>query len=166
MTRLRANVQVLQELGSAVANISDLCWTRLAPTGNGLRIGPQVRHVLEFYQCFLDGLHQGEIDYDGRGRNLLLENSRTAALSALRSVCDQLEDLTELDAGRVLTVRDDCAVMQSTAGRELGCLLNHTIHHMALIAVALKAFGISVDPAFGVAPSTLRYREKASGAAA
>ena len=52
--------------------------------------------------------------------------------------------------------------LQSTIARELQVLSSHSIHHFALIAVTLQAFGVSVPPSFGVARSTLRYREAAA----
>jgi hypothetical protein len=125
MTRIEANLHVLEQLCSVVANLEDSSWTR--PAG-GLRVGPHVRHVIEFYECFLEGLDRGEIDYDSRRRNATIENSRTAALRALKSVREQLRPVSRVRPGLEVTVRDDGAILQSTVGRELSCLLNHTIH--------------------------------------
>ena len=44
-------------------------------------------------------------------------------------------------------------------GRELLFLISHTVHHFALIAFMLRSFGIEPGDKFGVAPSTLRYRQ-------
>jgi uncharacterized damage-inducible protein DinB len=162
MTRIEANLDVLEQLCSVATKLEDSCWTR--PAGN-LRIGPHVRHVIEFYQCFLDGLDRGEIDYDSRRRNANIENSRPAALRALKSVREQLREVSRVRLDIEIRVCEDEASLQSTVGRELSCLLNHTIHHMALIAIALNLFGVRVDRTFGVAPSTLRYREQAGAAA-
>jgi hypothetical protein len=54
--------------------------------------------------------------------------------------------------------------MWSTACRELQALRSHTIHHFAVIAMALHAWGIAADPDFGVAPSTLAARATAKAA--
>jgi hypothetical protein len=122
--------------------------------------------VIEFYECFLDGLPGCRIDYDARRRNTAIENSRSVALRVLRSIEHRLSLNSSVDERSPLNVRDDEAEMQSTAGRELGSLMNHAVHHMALIAIALTAFGVSLDPSFGVATATLRYRDHTSGAAA
>ena len=53
----------------------------------------------------------------------------------------------------------DGNVISSTVGRELQYLLDHTIHHYAIIAIILKAQSITVPEEFGVAPSTLKYWE-------
>jgi len=47
----------------------------------------------------------------------------------------------------------------STVARELIVLSSYTIHHFALIAITLKEPGLTVDPDFGVANSTLRNCE-------
>ena len=47
---------------------------------------------------------------------------------------------------------------QSSAPRELQFLISHTVHHFALIKVALRDGPRSVGDDFGVAPSTLSYR--------
>ena len=56
--------------------------------------------------------------------------------------------------------------LTSSLARELQTLASHTIHHYALIAMAVRAFGVEVDANFGMAPSTLRYQEKRQTAAA
>ena len=56
--------------------------------------------------------------------------------------------------------------LMSSVGRELLTLSTHTIHHFALIAITLRAHGVAVDPDFGVAPSTLRHRQKTRAAEA
>ena len=60
------------------------------------------------------------------------------------------------ERGEGLTA-DDAPWADSSVERELQVLLSHTVHHYALIAVALRLHGHPVDEEFGVAPSTLRY---------
>jgi uncharacterized damage-inducible protein DinB len=47
-------------------------------------------------------------------------------------------------------------VTQSSLGRELAFVLNHTVHHQALLAVLLAVQGRRVPVGFGYAPSTPR----------
>ena len=58
----------------------------------------------------------------------------------------------------------DDRFLTSSPARELQVLSSHTIHHFALIAMTLTALGVPIDPDFGVAPSTLRYRERVEAA--
>ena len=46
---------------------------------------------------------------------------------------------------------------ESTLERELQFLLNHGLHHFALIAVGLRLRGRAVPTDFGLAPSTVRW---------
>ena len=53
----------------------------------------------------------------------------------------------------------DIAISHSSSlGRELEFVISHTIHHHALIKERLQHLGIEFDETFGVAPSTLEYR--------
>jgi uncharacterized damage-inducible protein DinB len=42
----------------------------------------------------------------------------------------------------------------TTVGREVAYVVQHTIHHCALIAVLLERAGLTPPPRFGYAPST------------
>ena len=44
-------------------------------------------------------------------------------------------------------------------------LSSHTIHHFALIAMALRAHGVAVEAGFGMAPSTLSYQARRAASA-
>jgi hypothetical protein len=137
------------------------------------RTGPHLRHILEFYGCFLDGLEFSHIDYDARRRDQSIESRRDAAVEAIRTVIRALESNNELRGERIVWVRmEDAegsgvadAFMESSISRELQALSSHTVHHFALIAMSLRSHGFDVDPEFGVAPSTLRYQRSQAEAA-
>ena len=122
------------------------------------RVSGHLRHIIEFYECFLEGLCAGHIDYDARRRDSTVERSASAAVARLQRIIELLESL---GADKPVLVRmedaDENSLLQSSLNRELQVLSSHTIHHFALIAVTLRAFGIAVPEDFGVAPSTLRY---------
>ena len=46
---------------------------------------------------------------------------------------------------------------ESSLERELLAVMSHTVHHYALIAIALRLGDFDPGVGFGVAPSTLRY---------
>ena len=127
--------------------------------------GGHLRHIVEFYRCFLDGIDSFHIDYDSRRRDASIEKSRAAAAAAIRSIIERLETCPSLRADSILWVRMEDAAdsdvgdsfMPSSTTRELQVLSSHTIHHFALIALTLRLHGVEMDPAFGMAPSTLRY---------
>lgn len=130
--------------------------------------GAQFRHVIEFYECFLDGLTVLHIDYDARRRDLMLEQQRRTATARIRSLIDRLVTEEELDKDSTVFVRAEdaqamgvpAAFLLSSVGRELQSLSSHTVHHFALIALMLRGAGYAVPEDFGVAPSTLRYRQQ------
>ena len=62
-----------------------------------------MRHVLEFYRCFLDGLDSSHIDYDSRRRDESIERSRHAASIAITSIIHALGAHAEQE--RIVWVR-------------------------------------------------------------
>lgn len=128
-------------------------------------IGPHVRHVLDHYAAFFAGFGGTTIDYDARQRNRQVEIDREAAQIGLVDASGRLADLDRAALELPISVRsngggrpDDFS--RSTLRRELQFLLSHTVHHWALVRSILTRSGIEVADTFGVAPSTLRYREE------
>ena len=164
---INANVEALLQARSVFEGLDDNMYARIAPGTNGIRIGAHMRHVLEFYECFLRGADRGVIDYEARERKAALENDRSRAVQRLQELLQELQRLPAVRTELPLQVygEDTGLLLASTIGRELHALVSHTIHHFAMIAVALHAWKIAVDPAFGVAPDTLRYRARTEEAA-
>jgi hypothetical protein len=123
------------------------------------RVGAHLRHVIEFYGCFFEGLDRGNIDYDGRRRDQSIEGSRQAAAAAIREITCKFETSARVRADAVVWVRmDGLESAISSIHRELQILSSHTVHHFALIAMTLRAHGVEAPDDFGVAPATLRYQ--------
>jgi uncharacterized damage-inducible protein DinB len=128
--------------------------------------GPHLRHVLDMYGCFLRGLPEGRVDYEDRVRDGRLEAEPAAGAAALRFVANQLRNLERAALPARLHVHGDTPVgmererawSDSTPERELQFLLNHTLHHFALIAAVLRLQGHAVPADFGMAPSTIRWQ--------
>ena len=167
---IELNLAWLRQVFALVERLDDRVF---ATTPKGLaphRVGSHLRHVLEFYECFLDGLESGRVDYDSRKRNEAIERSRYSALASIRSLICRLQAISRLSTVAVFVVRMENAEadvwLASSIGRELQALSSHTIHHFALIAVILRLHGVQVDPDFGMSPSTLRYQSTKSREAA
>ncbi len=166
------NVRWLRQALELVDRLDDTVYAS-SPTGFAPHcVGGHLRHVIEFYRCFLDGIESFHIDYDSRPRDAAIEKSRTAAAAAIRSILQRLESSTEprMDAAVWVRIEDasafdlkDSFIVSSTT-RELQVLASHTIHHFALMALTLRLHGVEVDPAFGMAPSTLRYLARKAAA--
>lgn len=123
-------------------------------------IGQHTRHVIELYQCLLAGYDNGIVNYDDRKRNKLYENDRDEAIAVIKEIQNSLDK-----ADKPLSVITECddhpVAIASNYNREVLYNLEHCIHHQALIRVALvSSKDILVSEAFGVAPSTMQYRQQ------
>jgi hypothetical protein len=123
-------------------------------------IGQHTRHIVELYQCLLTGYPTAAINYDGRKRNQLYENDAMAAVDAIKEI---LQNLEQPDKPVKIYCGDDgnSVCIESNYYREVLYNLEHCIHHQALIKVALLTIkDINIENSFGVAPSTLQYRQQ------
>jgi hypothetical protein len=159
------NIRWLRQALRLLERLEDTVYSATPPGFAPHRAGSHLRHVLEFYQCFLDGLDSSHIDYDARRRDESIERSRQAASQAIGSIIYALLSRAGIREERIVWVRMEDAqssgvrdsFMESSISRELQVLSSHTVHHFALIAMTLRAHGVQIDPDFGMAPSTLRH---------
>ncbi len=162
---IESNVSILRMGLNVVRHLTD---DQYANTKNAevAAAGPHFRHIVDHYDCFLRGIDSGRIDYDDRARDAAVEKDPAHAAMAMTSVMERLRTLS-LDSARLVQVKTDCGNenplwVTSTAARELQFLVSHTVHHFSLVRIALVAWDVAIDPSFGVAPSTLRFRDKDS----
>lgn len=163
-----AAVAALHDLRCYLPLISPQAYGQPMDLLSGSTIGQHTRHILEFYACLAE---QGEgnpnprINYAARRRDFQLESDPEYALAQSQVLAGRLGHLEESKACSV-----DCSEhgeegleTRSTLGREIQYNVEHTIHHLAIIKIALRlaAPGISLPDHFGVAPSTIRHRQDA-----
>jgi len=126
-------------------------------------IGQHVRHVLEFYMCLSKGIKTREVDYDKRIRNLLIENDPKYAIGVLEELSKVFccEDIEETSLTNTTEFNGVVVKANSSVSRELIYLIEHSIHHYAIIGIALRNHIIHVDIPhnFGVAYSTSQHRK-------
>ena len=126
---------------------------------SGSSIGQHTRHIIELFQCLVTQYERGEINYDSRQRNTSIETLPDYARSCIQKIGEKIDKPDKL-----------LALLQKVAGRELTIATNyyrellynleHCIHHQALIKVAiLDMDNIEVAENFGLAPSTIEYRQ-------
>jgi uncharacterized damage-inducible protein DinB len=140
---------------------------RRSPSGHfKSSVGMHLRHSLDHFGAFFDGLLLRRIDYESRQRDTDIEQQPEVALRAIRAYIDQLEALRS-EPGVELEVREEndsksteLVWLPSSMARELQFLLGHTVHHNALIAMVVDGLGVPIPADFGVAPSTLRYETR------
>lgn len=159
---IKANQLVLRQAVALVTALDDGQFRD--PRAPWSSVGAHLRHVIEHYQSFLEGLADGRIDYDARRRDPTIEASRSRALEVLADLVRGLGRIDTDQQGRALSVQMACeadtldpAWTRSTTGRELQFLLSHAVHHYALIRMLLIADDVTLDEDFGTAPSTIAH---------
>ncbi len=163
------NIYALRQGGELIARLDDGLYTGVKRPFFNYSAGTHFRHCLDSYNCFFAGLEAGEIDYDVRERNELIERNRAIALEQIERIINRLESFSAADSGTRLRVKMECAAPldpdswgDSSVLREMNFLMSHTIHHYAIIAMMLRIQGFEPGEQFGVAPSTLEHWKEVS----
>jgi uncharacterized damage-inducible protein DinB len=163
-----ANLSCLHQGICMLTSLPDDIYSRPCADVFNSTIGGHMRHTLDHYSAFMQGLGGGRIDYDARERGTAIETDREAAIALSRRLAAFMESLGEADLERELFIRmddgGDSSWSRTSLRRELQFLLSHTIHHYALIVSIATRYGVSDFPEnFGIAPSTLHFHEILGG---
>lgn len=151
----------LQGLVRLLQQLTDEQYTRKIRHLGQATIGGHSRHIIEIVQCVLSGYETGRVDYIHRYRNTELEMNRSAAIQLIQEVERMLN---KTDRSLELFMETATGVLQNslltTYLREIIYSIEHTVHHLALIKVALTEMELSLaDETFGIAYSTMLYRK-------
>ncbi|MEJ6717496.1 MAG: hypothetical protein QNK82_03305 [Akkermansiaceae bacterium] len=164
---ISANTHLLNQAEQLLAVMADHDYAD--PVGNlyGSTLGQHLRHCLDHYSSFLNGLPDASIDYDHRERAESLECSTGCALEEIKRLKAGLGNAKSFDVTTRVKVKMDCGGGDhewhlSTLGRELQFLVSHTVHHFAMINGMCRQRGLPMEEGFGIAPSTLRHRQLAN----
>ncbi|WP_445457683.1 DinB family protein [Flavobacterium sp. HNIBRBA15423] len=135
-------------------------YTFCNPELSNATIGEHTRHIIELYQSLIENYELGIINYDKRKRNILIQTSIEEARVAIEGILAKIEapnkDL-QLENG----VQKTNFSVQTNYFRELLYNLEHSIHHQALIKVAvLKYQDIVLPENFGIAKSTIEFKSQ------
>lgn len=128
-------------------------------------IGQHVRHIIEFYQNVIDKKMLKKINYDNRIRNILIETNREYAISIIEEMVKKLtledQDYSLILEGNFCSKGKNLIQIQSSLFRELAYCLEHSIHHQALIKIALMELNKEdiISDSFGLAPATIRHKK-------
>jgi uncharacterized damage-inducible protein DinB len=128
-------------------------------------IGKHFRHLIDFYDRFV--YQFPNVNYDLRERNVEIETNKDAAKERIVQIKNLLLTFKQKDIDEEIVLfqgdipmNENNFKVKSNLGRELRYLVEHTVHHYAIIAMFLKKFGYSVPIDFGLARSTLEYEAK------
>lgn len=129
----------------------------------GATIGQHMRHVIEFYQCLQSS--EETVNYDRRERNLSIEKDPQVALREIQAIASALTGVHDCP----LRIEVDYSLnapapllLDSSFQRELAYNIEHTVHHMALMKVGIRAHfhDVVLPDNFGIAISTLRHQRQ------
>jgi uncharacterized damage-inducible protein DinB len=158
----QTNIEIIDQLIDLLNDIDAVVYKEALRPLHFSTVGQHVRHITEFYLCALKGYESKIVDYDARERNLLIEIDKDFTVETLQNVKHQLQTF-KLDC--LLTLKskfgeEEALEIPSSFFRELTYLIEHTIHHLAIIKIGLNEVypEINIPKNFGVAHSTLRYR--------
>ncbi|WP_158729232.1 DinB family protein [Flavobacterium sp. I-STPA6A] len=150
----------LNELIDLLGQLSQKEYSNSCTELSNSTIGEHTRHIIEMFQCLENQYDLGVVNYDKRERNTLIQTDTTFAIENIRAVQKNLEK--ENKNITLLQIIDGEEIrIESNYNRELLYNLEHCIHHQALIKVAiLQCETVTIDPNFGVARSTIEYRNQ------
>ncbi|HET7000528.1 MAG TPA: hypothetical protein VFI33_04445 [Puia sp.] len=159
----KAVQQIFLQLTDSLNQLQPDQYNQSCKNLSGNTIGQHVRHVIEMFQCLEAGYYKGEVDYEKRKRDKHIETDKDFAAKILKGISRQIsrENKTLLLLTYYDELQEQPEKIATNYFREIAYNLEHTIHHMALIRVGFRELGdLPVDDSFGVASSTLKYRNQ------
>lgn len=151
---------VVQQLAQAILQLQERDYNFPSAHLSNATIGQHVRHVVELYNCLLNGYKTGFVNYDNRKRDKSIEQDLLYAHDLLQQI---ILDIKKPDKQLILQANNNgiCIELETNYYRELLYNLEHTIHHMALIRVGINdVCEVKLSNDFGVAASTIKYRNE------
>lgn len=152
--------KTLHELSDLVSNLSNKEYCLPCHDLSNASIGEHTRHIIEMFQCLENQYEYGIINYDTRKRDNLIQTNTAFAKESIAAILNQIEKPNKNLQLQQIVDKEELLI-ESNYHRELLYNFEHCIHHQALIKVALLQFAtIAIDENFGVARSTIEYRNK------
>ncbi|HNR19856.1 MAG TPA: DinB family protein [Bacteroidia bacterium] len=154
----RSVINTLSELTDLLNQLNTQEYTNHVNHLSNATIGQHTRHIIELFQCLINNYETGTVNYDSRLRNRKIETDIKYAVACIESI---MQSINKVDIEMLLeqNLEGQTKQIKTSYLRELFYNLEHCIHHQALIKVALfDNSKILVSKNFGVAPSTIQYR--------
>lgn len=152
--------EILTEQQDLLRKITAKMYTHNIHSLDGATIGGHTRHIIEFLEILLNSYDTGEISYDERKRDLELEKNPEKAIETISEIISKI-NLPNKNLMMHQTVGNISLEIPTNFYREMLYDIEHCIHHQALIKVAFNEMKMShlINKNFGVAPSTIQYRQ-------
>ena len=158
---ITANTETLEQVLSLINAAQGAAYNDVAE-GMTSSLGCHVRHVLDHYTALQVGVKSGLVDYDKRSRDSEVETNAELAIEKVNELIAWLSKNIATDVklkmkSEISATCLETITMDSSLQRELIYLLNHTVHHMAQVSLALRIMGITINDQIGIAPATLTH---------
>ncbi len=160
-----ASKEILTQLKQAIEQIAQEDFKAPCEVLNKTSVGQHTRHTLEFFLCLKKGLETGDVNYDKRDHDPVIESDKVLSTTIIDDLIEFLDHCSE-NASITLSSNYDLnsnqvQTVESNLFRELAYNIEHAIHHMALIKIGLKEVApyVEVPNHFGVAISTIKHKK-------
>ncbi len=164
MNLKQACINILDQLTDLTSQIEERDFYKPVASLSQSTVGQHLRHTLEFFVCLEEGFTSGVINYDKRCHDKLIESNKFLALAKLSKIKEFVSTQKE-DKALTLEVGYDSTEqfisLPTSYTRELVYNIEHAVHHMALIKIGIMEAVryIKLPSDFGIAASTIRYKE-------
>ena len=158
------SVDILKQLIGVSEQLQDEAFRQPLDLLSKNSIGKHIRHIIEFYDLMMVGNTSGSVDYDKRSHDKVLEENRIMAIEKMNALAQEIQAIEE-DKAITMTANyslegDDPVMINTTLYRELQYNIEHAVHHMAIIKIAVtNCFPeVQIPSGFGIAYSTIKYQ--------
>ncbi|NNV57582.1 DinB family protein [Limnovirga soli] len=154
---------VFEQLKEALEQVTPEEYHARCKALSNATIGQHTRHIIELFMELHKGYETGTVNYENRKRDIAIETDKILAIALLADISKNIE---KADKALVLhsnySIESEYAItVHTNYYRELIYNLEHTVHHMALIRVAINTLtNLTLPEGFGVATSTIKYRKQ------
>lgn len=158
------SVDILGQIVAVCKQLTDDDFRKPLNVLSSNSIGKHIRHIIEFYDLMLIGNVSGTINYDKRSHDKVLEENRVLAIEKLNALGIEILEFKKDQRLQMLAdyciEQEDPIAISTTLYRELQYNIEHAVHHMAIIKIALlnEFPQIKITEGFGIAYSTIKYQ--------
>ncbi len=160
----KISVDILGQIVSICNQLTDDDFRKPLKVLSNNSIGKHIRHIIEFYDLMMIGNETGAVNYDNRSHDKVLEENRVMAIEKLNALgieIPRFEKDQSLQMSANYSIDEEQPIeISTTLYRELQYNIEHAVHHMAIIKIALlnEFPEIQIAQGFGIAYSTIKYQ--------